>query len=70
MKCPKCGKEMEEGFVSAGFNPPDRGIGWSSTKGQTAIDLQPLLGTDHWYQNFAYAKAFRCKSCKLVQFEY
>jgi hypothetical protein len=71
MKCPKCGKDMEEGFLYA---PMDHfypsGIFWDYSQGGTKDDLIPLVKAQRCWKDYVSPKALRCKECKLVQFEY
>jgi Domain of unknown function (DUF6487) len=71
MKCPRCGKEMEEGFVSAyKHDPMNPRLGWSKTKVHFAPNREELLNTEHMREGYVFTKAFRCHDCRLIQFEY
>jgi len=58
-KCPKCGGELEQGFVE-----PPRGIYWRDKEGkrQTLISM--------WNWTVPKIKASRCGKCTLVLFLY
>jgi phage FluMu protein Com len=67
LKCPKCGKEMEEGYIS-----PWGMIDWVSgkdrpiTEGMNAIELLIMPPGGVYY----YHKAHRCRSCELLLLNY
>jgi uncharacterized protein with PIN domain len=56
-KCPKCGGELEQGFVTA-----PRGIYWNDkeNKRQTLISM--------WTWTMPKIEAWRCGKCNLVIF--
>jgi len=64
MKCPRCGKDMEEGFVNA----PGFGIVWGNRplsnlfKGEVIIGNSGLLLTNY--------HGFRCKDCGFILVQY
>jgi hypothetical protein len=69
MNCPKCGMEMEEGFLS--LNVPDV-MEW--TKGKSRPETEKLesistlrYGPGPWRD---YIKSYRCENCRLVTFVY
>ena len=64
MRCPKCGGEMEEGFVFAGGA---QAIGWSSKKPGLVSVGDSLVGP-LWKRRFI--PGHRCESCKLVVMNY
>jgi hypothetical protein len=71
MKCPKCGKEMEEGFLYAPMDDVyPSGICWAQSQTGTCGDLIPLVKAQRWWKSYVSPRALRCKGCKLVQFEY
>ena len=59
-KCPKCGGEMERGFISAEW------ISWMDNKPDARF--QELLV--HGFSFNLPAEAYRCKTCKLALFDY
>ncbi len=78
MKCPKCGEEMEEGFVFP-FSPAgSHSIVWSQKEPK---DIGWMLGFPKEWTKLAeryiltdrkkwLRKGFRCPNCRLVTFEY
>lgn len=69
MNCPKCGGEMEEGFLSLTLpvlmewvegrsRPETERVGANST-----LRYEPGIWRD-------YVKSFRCFSCRLITFGY
>jgi hypothetical protein len=69
MKCPTCGNEMEEGFLS--FNRPFS-IEWVTGKErprteETGAIKMLIYEPGYWWK---YIKAYRCKSCDLALFKY
>ena len=59
-KCPKCGREMEEGFISAEW------ISWIDKK--PSARQQELIV--HGFSFNTPAEAYRCKTCKIALFNY
>jgi DNA-directed RNA polymerase subunit RPC12/RpoP len=66
MKCPACGKEMEQGFLQSGNR-----IAW--TKKIHRISLLPKEGEILLENNMisqAIFDAYICKSCKKITIDY
>jgi len=68
MKCPKCGNEMEDGFVVAqGF------IHWNSKRVFFGLDGDDLLPQSKSIPILGKAEnvpAYRCTSCRFIHIEY
>jgi predicted RNA-binding Zn-ribbon protein involved in translation (DUF1610 family) len=66
-KCPKCGKEMERGYIPIGM----RGLQWSTKKHKWFADslwqksVESLTG-DTFRVFIGNVEAYRCEKCKLV----
>jgi len=63
-KCPKCGKEMEEGYISL-----MSGMRWRSN-GDRGLVKGELLFRGSWWGFSTLKLALRCKDCGLVIFQY
>jgi hypothetical protein len=63
-KCPKCGGELENGFLHAG-----RGIFWDTKEHKwQVLSSQSLI--PQWRFTIPRVQAKRCLKCRLVVFEY
>jgi hypothetical protein len=66
-KCPKCGGEMERGYIPIGI----RGLRWSTRKhkwGASSLfqgSVENLIGNRLRFY-MANVEAYRCAKCKLV----
>ena len=74
MKCPKCGEDMEEGYVGVMMRSR---LFWSKDEPKSARLSMPkgaikLLDHDGWFADKKdwLRKGFRCTNCKLITFEY
>ena len=84
MKCPECGKEMEEGYlVAAASASYPWGLSWttgknidyvtysdSSTRPETETLVKPGHIWEYPTRGPIFAKASRCNACRFVQFHY
>jgi hypothetical protein len=70
MICPKCGEEMEPGYVEA--ESFVGGMKWRdelhSMKAKIGLGGESISGTDAL--GFARNLAHRCRNCRLITFEY
>lgn len=64
--CPKCGKEMEKGYIYA-----PRDIMWADDDRKKSIGIgdEKLLSNGLSF-NFKKVPAYRCKDCNIAAFEY
>jgi predicted RNA-binding Zn-ribbon protein involved in translation (DUF1610 family) len=67
MKCPKCGKEMQKGFVPSNrgrlyWSPEDQRIPWNVAK----LPKGSVVLSDFSITTAKKAEAFFCESCKIV----
>ena len=64
-KCPKCGEEMEKGYIHAA-----RGLTWDTEPHKwSVLGLERLLGST-FVATIPIAEAYRCTKCRLVIFNY
>jgi hypothetical protein len=56
-KCPKCGGELEKGFVHC-----PRTLDWYVEKDEPLVSM--------WHMGIAKLRGWRCKKCQLVIFLY
>ena len=59
MKCPKCGKEMEEGYIRTG----QPWLSWVDHKTWNNLSGEILVGGE---LKGAHLPAFRCEDCHMV----
>jgi hypothetical protein len=64
-KCPKCGEEMEVGFMHA-----PRGIFWDTEEEWHIYTSETLIGRAFWIWTKLRTLAQRCRQCQLVIFFY
>jgi hypothetical protein len=66
-KCPKCGGELEGGFIHA----PRGGIRWDTKEHKLHVYfLEELLPMRYWTLASPRVTSLRCKKCRLVLFHY
>jgi hypothetical protein len=66
MNCPKCGKEMEHGFVrSESFIG---GVKWMAEKSSKSLGLEGLAKPDAL--GFCFMEGFRCRDCRSIVIQY
>jgi hypothetical protein len=68
MKCPTCGNEMEEGFLST----LPFGIEWVVGKERPMTEVTGSIRKLIFQMGYdwIYIKAYRCASCELALFKY
>lgn len=65
-KCPKCGGELESGFIHA-----TRGLFWDTKKQRLVFNTFTGTLISGWSGfTMPQARAWRCKKCELVVFLY
>jgi hypothetical protein len=69
MISPKCGKEMEEGFLS--LNLPEL-MEWTKGKSRPETEKLESISTLRYKPGLSrdYIKSHRCENCRLVTFVY
>jgi len=78
MKCPRCGQEMESGYLIIQATHGDFGIlamliKWNTRKiehGIAGLDGGEVLFASSGFFKFGNIEAYRCSSCQVVTFEY
>ena len=64
---------METGYISGrkGMYGSEM-ITWTTSKGAfvSEAEREELVTAEHWWEGIGYAKAFRCRNCRLIQFDY
>jgi hypothetical protein len=74
MKCPNCGEEMEEGYVT--LDGEGTALCWSKVKPSVPRivwkEKETLLRSSIFHLNEEHwlRKGYRCANCKLVTFVY
>jgi phage FluMu protein Com len=63
-KCPKCGGELEEGFIHA-----PRGIYWDTEEHKWHVYTSEAL-ISMWSWTMPRVQAWRCRKCNLIIFGY
>jgi len=64
VKCPKCGGELENGYVHA-----PQGVYWDSVEHKWHIfSLEALLSM--WAWTMPRVRGWRCTNCRLILFFY
>jgi ribosomal protein L40E len=69
VECPKCGEEMEKGFIAAWY------VFWTDRKQEIFWKAPPsedviIKPTSLFHMYDKSIEAYRCKKCKLVLFNY
>ena len=69
MNCPKCGKEMDSGFIRATGRG---GICWvkEKTAGAPAADSEFEIIGKAYYLRPCCVRAYRCRGCKIAAADY
>lgn len=67
LRCPRCGAEMERGFINSGKGP----MRWVTTPNENkTIFGGERLAKQHWVWGRHVIPAARCKSCRIGAFAY
>lgn len=64
-KCPKCGGELEKGFLNSHSS-----LWWDTKPHKVMQDGEQLTPSLNWRWSIQNLEAYRCKKCKLIMFEY
>lgn len=65
VKCPKCNKEMEKGYIGT-----PRYISWLKDKNELITTGKTLVHDVFWRWEKNKMEARKCEECKIVMFSY
>jgi ssDNA-binding Zn-finger/Zn-ribbon topoisomerase 1 len=66
MNCPRCGKDMEHGYIRA--ESFIGGIKWMREKSTKSLGLETVAKPD--MLGFVFIEGFRCPECRLICSQY